>query len=434
MASEPGPGSSSERALAPGTSSTTDDGRAMAMEGEAGPAQDTVSPALWPQEGEMALGQVGEPAEDIDLTGVGESEEDVAAWGTGPETCAWSFETEGLGDYGADSPFGAPESWEGEYQEQGFDDNQGWYTQGSGGWEGEEAVAGANGWQGEEAAEGSAGWYGEEYYQDQYTIAYARSRQEALAAYQAAYQDGYGTADAPRVWDEGDGATPVRPERLPRRATGPWPELAMVAAVAVVIAAVILAVTGADKANLSNSSQPSLSTVPSTPARPITSGPSAKAKPAASTRARKSPGKRPAKRAGKTTATSSTSSPASQAVAWPVTPAVKLSLIKSWLATNPGGVGLGIQDVAGTVPQQVFYGEQLPTRVFWAVAAFQPSETVLAQQSTAAGQDELAQFQGTDYVFNWKSGPTWNELGYVSAGGCPGEYVPPAVLTAWDLC
>jgi len=99
-----------------------------------------------------------------------------------------------------------------------------------------------------------------------------------------------------------------------------------------------------------------------------------------------------------------------------------------------------MQDVAGTVPQQVFYGEQIfsgeqpATRVYWAVAAFQPSAAVLDAQSTAAGQDELAQFQDTDYVFNWKSGPTWDELGYVSTGECPGAYVPSSVLAAWGLC
>jgi hypothetical protein len=198
----------------------------------------------------------------------------------------------------------------------------------------------------------------------------------------------------------------------------------MIAAVAVVIAAVILAVTTADKVNV-GATQTSLPTVPST-AR--TSKPGAKGShptnPVRSTLPPTTPPTRPT-----TTVTA-----VQQARALPVTPNVQLSLIRSWLATNPGGVGLGLQDVAGTVPQQVFYAEQPQTRVFWAVVAFQPSQIVLAKQSTAAGQDALAQFQDTDYIFNWKSGPTWNELGYVSTGDCPGDYVPLSVLASWGLC
>jgi len=339
------------------------------------------------------------------------------------ETGAWSFESDELDQAGGD------ERYEGEpgrasYDEGVVADGETWYDPQSSGWEAADAPPGVQGWEGEaggqgwEGEAGGQGWYADEYYyQDDYTAAYARSRQQAVAAYQTAY----GKPAPPRTWDEGD---PVPQARPPMRANGPWPELAMIAAVAVVIAAVILAVTGAGKVNV-GATQTTLSTVPST-AR--TSKPAAKGShpttPVRSTLPPTTPPTQPT--------TTVTAVPHARAL--PVTPNVQLSLIRSWLATNPGGVGLGLKDVAGTVPQQVFYAEQPQTSVFWALVAFQPSQTVLAEQSTAAGQDALAQFQDTDYIFNWKSGPTWNELGYVSTGDCPGDYVPSSVLAAWGLC
>jgi hypothetical protein len=104
------------------------------------------------------------------------------------------------------------------------------------------------------------------------------------------------------------------------------------------------------------------------------------------------------------------------------------------LDTNPGGLSLGPKDVAGTVPGEVYYADQpgLHPRVYWAVAAFQPSAAI--SSATANGQTDLAQFQNSDYIFDWTAGPYWNELGSVPTGSCPGSYVPTSVLAAWGLC
>ena len=72
-----------------------------------------------------------------------------------------------------------------------------------------------------------------------YTAAYPRSREEALAAYQD-----YGTLERDTGWTR---EVPRSPRRQTARGNGPWPELVMITAVAVIIAAVILAVTGADR-------------------------------------------------------------------------------------------------------------------------------------------------------------------------------------------
>jgi len=247
-------------------------------------------------------------------------------------------------------------------------------------------------------------------------------------------QGGYGYV-APAGWD-GNGPPPPRRRTRPTRASGPWPELVMVTAVAVIVAAVILAVTTADKANRTAggiASTPPVTSVgagasPTNGAAPSTSAP----RPATS-----APTSSPPRSAPRTTATTHAKAPGPLAKAENLTvnAGVKQSLIKSWLETDPGGVGLMTKDVAGTVPGQVYYARQAGSPpVYWALAEFQPSSLVLAERATAAGQDELAQFQDSVYIFDWRSGPYWTELGYVSSGECPGSYVPTPVLTAWGLC
>ena len=119
-----------------------------------------------------------------------------------------------------------------------------------------------------------------------------------------------------------------------------------------------------------------------------------------------------------------------------VTPGLEADLVKSWLATNPGGVDLGLGDVAGTVNGEVYYGLQPTKRTWWAGAVFRPSAALEQESSTAAGQIKLAQFKGWMYMFSWKNGggPTWTLLGGVPTGSCPNLLVRDDVLTAWHLC
>jgi hypothetical protein len=415
MASETGPSSSSERSLAPPPKPEGDEGSAMATAAQPELARGGTGPAPPPQDREAVLGNGAAPAAETEVGAAGDDDygsDSSAAWAAGPATGAWSFEADDLDDQGSDAPFGTAPVWEAGYEEPGIDEEgQGWYDPGNVGWDGDEATA------------GPTGWYSEGLYQDEYPTGYVRPHREAVAAYQD-----YGTAVIPRTSDEGQAVVPDPPLR---RANGPWPELAMIAAVAVIIAAVILAVTSADKAD-QNASQTIQTTVPTTAAQTGATGPSTKAPP--STAAPSTVPSTAPRTVPSTTAPKVTTVAPPRAVALPVTPPVQLSLIRSWLATNPGGVGLELKDVAGTVPQEVFYAKQPQTLVYWALAAFQPSQLVLAEQSTATGQADLAQFQGTEYVFNWRAGPTWTELGYVSTGDCPGQYVPSSVLAAWGLC
>ncbi|MGA3221132.1 MAG: hypothetical protein ABSE77_19000, partial [Acidimicrobiales bacterium] len=136
-----------------------------------------------------------------------------------------------------------------------------------------------------------------------------------------------------------------------------------------------------------------------------------------------------------TTVPSTTTAPAAvqKAKNLLVTPGVEGSLVRSWLATNPGGVNLSPKDVAGTEPGQVYYAEQPASATYWALVAFKPSATLLEESSTAAGQEKLAEFQNTIYAFSWKAGPVWTLLGEVDTGTCPGV-VPAPVLKIWGMC
>jgi hypothetical protein len=260
-------------------------------------------------------------------------------------------------------------------------------------------------------------------YEPGYTAAYPLSRDEALAAYQD-----YGTLERETGWTE---EVPRAPRRAKTRGNGPWPELVMITAVAVIVAAVILAVTSADR-NTGTGPQAAVTTSP--PAQRTHSSVPATGKSAKST----SP---PAtSKVTQHTSTPTTSKAAKAKAATKgaknlaVTPGVAQSLIKSWLATNPGGVDLVPANVAGTVPRQLYYAEQPASATYWATVVFKPSAALLAASSTAAGQTKLAQFQNSVYVFSWKAGPVWTLLGEVSAGSCPSSWVPKSVLAVWGLC
>lgn len=210
-----------------------------------------------------------------------------------------------------------------------------------------------------------------------------------------------------------------------RRPNGHWPELVILAAVAVIIAAAALAITSANR--------------PSLPSHP--GGPSAISHRTSTSPPTSSPGRGTTLRDRSSTAPNgsqpATSAPipvAGGAIALAVTPALQRKLVSSWLAANPGNADLAPKDVAGTAPGQVHYGYDPATATYWAEAAFQPSASVVREASTAAGQVKLEQFQGWLYVFSLKQGPLWTWVGDVEAGACPNQYVPATVLAAWHLC
>lgn len=249
----------------------------------------------------------------------------------------------------------------------------------------------------------------EETIYDEGTEAY---RQRAIASYET------GSADDSegRYWDEEtEGqANPTRRGR--RRGNGPWPELVMVTAVAVVVAAVVLAVTTADvsrQGTTAPTSAPAQTTPPTRPASSTT---------------------RPTSTTTKPTSTTTTVPASAHAVNLLASAAVKAALVKSWLASDPGGVGLGPRDVNGTAPGEVYYGEQPVLKTYWALAAFQPAARITAEASTAAGQAKLSQFQGNVYVFSSHNSSSWTVLGVVSPRSCPGDWVPRPVLAIWGLC
>jgi hypothetical protein len=215
-----------------------------------------------------------------------------------------------------------------------------------------------------------------------------------------------------------------------KRESGPWRELVIITAVAVIVSAVILGVTTAEKTNLAGIDGllglPTTTTVPATP--PAAAG-AAGHTPAVSTEAAKSA---PALTTAPKGATPITLS--QRAKSLPVTPGVAQSLVSSWLASNPGGYGMGPADVGGTVSNQVYYGVQPATGTYWALAAFKPSAALSAQSATQTGQEELAEFHDSVYAFSWQAGPVWTLLGEFSTGSCPGVWIPRAVLAAWGLC
>ena len=225
------------------------------------------------------------------------------------------------------------------------------------------------------------------------------------------------------------------------RPSGPWPGLVMVTSGAVIVAAVALGVTSANPNALTSSSSPGVATSAGGKKAPVgrTVPPTAGGKTAGSTR----PSVTKASRA-----TTSATGPQTSASARPTTsksarvlaknliisPLVKRQLVETWIATDPGGLGLTAQDVAGTVRGEVYYGYDVSIATYFSLAAFQPSPLVLKRASTARGKAELRAFQDTQYVFSLQTGSTWTELGIVTTGNCPGEWVPRVVLAVWGMC
>lgn len=205
--------------------------------------------------------------------------------------------------------------------------------------------------------------------------------------------------------------------RRPNR--GPWPELVIITALAVIAAAVILAVTNYNRGGLFGS--PSTTT----PGRPATSS-----APATTTAVTRTSTSRAA-----TTTTLPSASTTLPPTALPVSPnqAWESGLLSSWLAyEKPSGIVSG--DVAGLVPAQLKFAETVSTQTYWAVAVFQPSAALQARGSTAAAKALLANFQNTEYAFSWADGKTWTVLGSVPTGDCPGIWMPRTVLAALSLC
>jgi hypothetical protein len=214
----------------------------------------------------------------------------------------------------------------------------------------------------------------------------------------------------------------------PKRENAPWRELVIITAVAVIVSAVILAVTTAERNNVAGLGSLFGSTGTSSPTASTLTAGAAKGH---STALSSSPSK---SHTASTTAAKKPTPATLGAKSLPVTVGVAQSLVKSWLATNPGGYGIGLADVAGTVPKEVYYAVQPSTGTYWAVAAFKPSPALLAQSSTQTGQEQLAQFQDSLYAFSWQAGPVWTLLGEFSTGSCPDIWVPRAVLATWGLC
>ena len=207
--------------------------------------------------------------------------------------------------------------------------------------------------------------------------------------------------DAPAERDDQEGRDEAA---KPARVGLPWRELVIISAVAVIAAAVILAVTSA-RVNLTSSGPPTSAS------SPVASGLAVNTGPKTST---------PARFTGSTVRAPATGSPATtapllnqRAKALPVTPGVEESIIKSWVATNPGGYGIGLADVSGTVASEAYYAVQPATGTYWAIAAFKPSPALLAQSSTTTGEAELAEFKNSLYAFSWQAGPLWTLVGEV---------------------
>ena len=284
-------------------------------------------------------------------------------------------------------------------------------------WEGEIVV-----WEGQgndvvPAPAGSSGWAGAPTYPPAYLPAHLPSslvsRDDAVTPYL-----GQRSLPAPPGVYDRKGAPRTKRD-------GPWRELVIVTAVAVIVSAVILAVTTAEKSNLAGIDNLFGSTETTVKAASPPSGLAKSTAGAAS----------PAAGTSATTAPRATSSTLSQhATSLPVTAGVAESLVNSWLASNPGGYGITAADVAGTVPNEVHYAVQRSTGTYWALAAFKPTATLSDQSATPTGRAELAEFQNSVYAFSWQAGPVWTLLGEFSAGSCPDVWVPRAVLAAWGLC
>lgn len=104
----------------------------------------------------------------------------------------------------------------------------------------------------------------------------------------------------------------------------------------------------------------------------------------------------------------------------------------TWVAADPGHVGLTSSDVLATVAGTVYYAGQASISQYWAMSRFWPTQTALAEGGTAAGQALLAQFDKVAVFFK-APGRAWAYQGSYAVGGCPAN-VPAVVLQAWGIC
>ena len=349
--------------------------------------------------GRVADTPAGWPAPPPALRADGWDAESTAAW---DPASSWAVEEDEEPEEGTDGPWDEVPNWEGEIVtwEADRDAGPGQLARPDGA---EAELTGAP-----TAPPGYAG---------EYLPAHLSRGDDAVALYA-----GRGATPLGGVYDR-KGALRTKRDR------GPWRELVIITAVAVIVSAVILAVTTAEKSNVAG-----LDSIFGTPrttagaASPSTTAGAATDSSPALSSTTPGTGLSAAPKPG-------TSAPLSQQPkSLPVTAGVAQSLVKSWLASNPGGYGMSPADVAGTVPNEVYYAVQPTTGTYWALAAFKPSPALSAQSSTETGQGELAEFHDSVYAFSWQAGPVWTLLGEFSTGSCPSVWVPRAVLAAWGLC
>jgi hypothetical protein len=199
---------------------------------------------------------------------------------------------------------------------------------------------------------------------------------------------------------------------------GPWPRLVTATALAVVAAAVALAVTAA------RSSTPLA--LPGASTGKLGSTPASAHEETSTTVARTSTTLQ-----HKPTSTAQDRKLVKNLV---ISAPTKQSLLTTWLASDPGGVGLSAKDVAGTAPGQVYYAYDASISTYFAVVAFQPSSSLFQQAPTPTTKAKLLQLLGYDYVFSLQTGSTWALLGFIPKGYCPGVWVPVEVLAVWGMC
>lgn len=209
------------------------------------------------------------------------------------------------------------------------------------------------------------------------------------------------------------------PRRHRRRGRGPWPELVIITALAVIAAGVFLVLNKSPHDNTPAASGPSQGAPVTQPGSATSTSTPTTTKATTTTRPP----------SGSTTANPST------VIAFnvPVNPTWEAGLVTSWV-TAEGGEGITAADVEGEVPGKVQFAYTPSDATYWALAEFQPSPTLQAEASTAAGLAKLAFFNNTEYAFSWQDGKTWTLLGEVPTGDCPGIWVPQSVLAAWSMC
>jgi hypothetical protein len=99
-------------------------------------------------------------------------------------------------------------------------------------------------------------------------------------------------------------------------------------------------------------------------------------------------------------------------------------------STTDHDANLTAADVDGPVIGRTYYAYVPSTHTYWAVAYFQPTAAVKAQQQQVAFQDE-----GSSGFFQRQAGRSWVMLRHANGAGpwpCQGD-LPTDLLKAWDL-